>query len=60
MRPRISIQYLFNRWESVKSLREEHGYLSITEIFAKRKRDFEHRLPTIGNSLIGALARIDS
>ena len=50
--------FTYERWESVRTLREERGYLSITEIFAQRKRDFEHRLPSIGNSLISALARI--
>ena len=30
--------FSFSRWESVKSLRESFGYLSITKIFAKRKR----------------------
>ena len=50
--------FTYNRWESVTTLRQNRGYLSMTQIYAQRKRDFEDRLPTIGNSLISALARI--
>ena len=42
--------FSFNRWESIKYLRESLGYKSITEIFAKRKIVFEKQLPHIGNS----------
>ena len=49
----------YNRWESVTALRQSHGYMSITEIFAQRKCTFESRLSSIGNSLIHSLANID-
>ena len=49
--------FAFHRWESIKTLRESLGYLSITEIFAKRKRVFDERLPQIGNALLSFLAR---
>ena len=41
--------FSYNRWESIKVLRESLGYLSVTEIFAKRRKKFEHNLPNIGN-----------
>ena len=48
--------FTFNRWESVKNLREGLGYLSITELFCKRKTSFERRLSFINNALITALS----
>ena len=48
----------YNRWESIRSLRESRGYSSITEIFAYRKRNFERNLSSIGNSLIAHLSEI--
>ena len=50
----------YNRWESIRSLRESCGYLSITEIFANRKLIFEQHLSQIGNSLITRLSHITS
>ena len=52
----IRKNFTFNRWESVTTLRRNFGYLSITEIFAKRKRSFESNFPSIGNPLICSLA----
>ena len=49
--------FSYHRWESIRSLRESLGYLSITDIFSKRKRTFENRLPQIGNALLSFLAR---
>ena len=46
----------YNRWESVKAIRESYGYLSVTEIFAKRKSTFEGQLSLIGNSLLSSLS----
>ena len=48
----------YNRWESIRSLRESHGYSSITEIFAHRKSNFEQHLSRIGNPLITRLSKI--
>ena len=50
--------FTYNRWESVKTLRESLGYLSVTELFARRKRSFEHHLPRIGNGVLSVLSRI--
>ena len=50
--------FSYNRWESVKVLRESAGYLSITEIFAKRKIAFEKRLSKVGNSFLAKLSQI--
>ena len=44
--------FSYNRWESIKVLREFLGYLSVTEIFAKRRKKFEHNLPNIGNATL--------
>ena len=50
--------FSYNRWESIKTLRESLGYLSVTEIFAKKKRNFESKLPYIGNGLLTFLHRL--
>ena len=49
--------FSYNRWESIRTLRESCGYLSITELFAKRKRSFEGQLPHIGNTVLSFLSR---
>ena len=50
--------FSYNRWESIKTLRESFGYLSVTETFAKRKRSFENCLPQIGNSFLSTLSQL--
>jgi len=47
--------FTYNRWESVKTLREGLGYRSITEIFASRKASFERNLPSLGNATLSYL-----
>ena len=49
--------FSYQRWESIKTLRESFGYLSVTDLFAKRKRTFENRLPQIGNPVLSFLSR---
>ena len=44
--------FSYNRWESIRVLRASLGYLSVTEIFAKRRKSFEARIPRIGSSLL--------
>ena len=51
--------FTFARWESVKTLRESFGYLSITEIFAMRKAKFLQRIPRIGNPLLSNLINLE-
>ena len=48
--------FSYNRWESIRDLRIENGYLSVTEIFANRKRSFEERLSKIGNNFLSKLS----
>ena len=48
--------FTYNRWESIKKLRESFGYMSITQIFAKRKAYFESQLPHIGNAFLSTLS----
>ena len=48
----------YNRWQSIKDIRESFGFLSVTEIFAKRKSNFELSLPHTGNSLLTFLLKI--
>ena len=48
--------FSYQRWESIKTLRESFGYLSVTDLFAKRKRTFENRLPQIGNPVLSFLS----
>ena len=45
----------YNRWESIKTLRASFGYMSITQIFAKRKAHFESQLPHVGNAFLAKL-----
>ena len=48
----------YNRWQSIKDIRESFGYPSITEIFAKRKSMFKNRIPHVGNALLSFLLTI--
>ena len=50
--------FSYNRWESIKTLRESRGYLSVTQIFATRKLSFESLLPEIGNATLSTLSSI--
>ena len=50
--------FSYNRWQSIRNLRESFGYRSITEIFALRRRSFEQRLPCIGNAKLSFLSRL--
>ena len=49
--------FSYQRWESIKDLRKSFGYLSITELFTRRKKNFETRLPQIGNATLSFLSR---
>ena len=51
--------FTFSRWESVKALREGFGYLSVTEIFAKRKRSFLRKIPSTGNQILSYLLELE-
>ena len=50
--------FSYHRWESIRTLRMSLGYLSVTEIFAKRKKSFESKLPQIGNAVLSSLSRM--
>ena len=50
--------FAYNRWESIKTLRESFGYRSVTEIFTQRKKSFENQLPCIGNATLSFLSRL--
>ena len=50
--------FTYNRWESVKALHENMGYLSITEIFAERKLKFERKLATMNNAVLRHLHNV--
>ena len=52
--------FSYNRWESIKTLREAFGYLSVTEIFARRKKNFENKLSHIGNALLAFLYHLNT
>ena len=47
----------FNRWESVRSLREQFGYTSLIEIFHISENIFEASLLTHQNTVVRHLAR---
>ena len=46
----------FNRWESVRTLRESFGYCSVTELFAKAKKRVNDSLPHHRNKVVANLA----
>ena len=48
----------FNRWESVRSLRESFGYKSLYEIFAIAAKKIRDALPVHRNSIFKCLADI--
>ena len=50
--------FSYNRWESIRTLRDSYGYLSVTQIFAERKISFEKKLPQIGNAFLSSLCTI--
>ena len=45
----------FNRWESIRSLRQELGYPDLTTIFAKRRSSFRSQLSLVNNRSLSAL-----
>ena len=47
--------FTYNRWESIRTLRENFGYLSLTEIFNKSAKSFRNSLPNHSNSIIKEL-----
>ena len=49
--------FTYNRWESVRTLRESFGYLSLTDIFHKSAKKFLNSLPYHSNSIIRELHR---
>ena len=50
----------FNRWESVRSLRENFGYKSLYDIFAIASRKFRETILSHCNSILKSLAEIVS
>ena len=50
--------FSFNRWESVRSLRESFKYPSLTEIFARSRDKFLSRLANHSNPIISWLASL--
>ena len=47
----------YNRWESVRTIRESFGYKSLTELFQSTKRKFNMSLLSHRNSVIKHIAR---
>ena len=52
--------FSFQRWESIRHLREGCGYSSLHEIFAKAKNNFEKSHPNHENPVLSFLYRINS
>ena len=50
--------FSYNRWESVRALRDSFGYKSLTEIFANSRNKFLSCLPHHRNPLIAWLASL--
>ena len=47
----------YNRWESVRTLRESFGYMSLVDIFNCAKAKFDNSLTTHHNPVISQIAR---
>ena len=47
----------YNRWESIRVLRDSFGYKSITDIFGRARRKFYTVLPYHSNSIVSRIAR---
>ena len=47
----------YNRWESIRQLRESFGYKSLTDIFGRSRKKFYDRLPYHSNSVVSHIAR---
>ena len=50
--------FSYNRWDSIRDLRDSYGYSSVTHIFAERKKSFEKQLPSVGNAFLSSLCVI--
>ena len=48
--------FTFHRWESTRQLRQELGFPNLYEIFAARKKRFDHKNRTSSNLVIRELA----
>ena len=53
----LRLAFGFNRWESVRTLRESFGFKSLVEIFSTSKIKFENSLVSHRNPVISHLAR---
>ena len=49
----------YNRWESIRTLRESFGYLDITTLFASRKKSFRQNIPSLRNNLLSTLLNLE-
>ena len=47
----------YNRWESVRVLRDSFGYKSLTDIFGRARKKFYYLLPFHSNSIVSRIAR---
>ena len=47
----------FNRWESIRFLRERFGYRDLYSLFAIRKETFTCKIPRMGNKLVSVSNR---
>ena len=50
--------FAYNRWESVRMLRQNFGYKSLMEIFFFSRRKFLESLPTHRNSIVSFLSSL--
>ena len=51
--------FSYNRWESVRSLRKEFGYDSVSELFTKRTASFYRAIKLTGNPVLKHLSSIE-
>ena len=51
--------FSYNRWESIRSLRKEFGYDSVSELFTKRTASFYRAIKLTGNPVLKHLSSIE-
>ena len=47
--------FSYNRWESIRALRQQFGYSDLTTTFAKRRRSFLAKISLMQNETVLAL-----
>ena len=50
--------FSYDRWESIRTLRQQYGYHDIYTIFAIRRRNFFDKIPLLKSSTLDSLIKV--